>query len=279
MTETVDEDYCASLVRQEDRDRFIATLFAPAESRPPLMALYAFNVEVERIPLLVRDPFAGEVRLQWWHDVIAGPAREQAAGSPVAAALIHTLRRYDLSERMLLDLLDAHRARLYDDRIDTLADLDAHAARTVGAIYLLAAQILGDEHDLLAVLARHAGIAHFIAHALETLPRTASGHAFFVPQDILHRHGLSRETFGPDFSESRSRAVINALTDHVHDQLSALRPLLARAPAAVEPAFLPLALVRPLIVRIDRGELGDALPRWRRQWILWRASRDLMRVL
>ena len=35
--------YCEDLVREADKDRFLASLFAPAERRPALLALYAFN--------------------------------------------------------------------------------------------------------------------------------------------------------------------------------------------------------------------------------------------
>ena len=38
--------YCAELVRDADRDRYLATLFAPSRQREALFALYAFNVEV-----------------------------------------------------------------------------------------------------------------------------------------------------------------------------------------------------------------------------------------
>ncbi|MGC1234105.1 MAG: squalene/phytoene synthase family protein, partial [Xanthobacteraceae bacterium] len=41
--------YCAELVRNADRDRFIATLFAPERNRDALYALYAFNVEVAHV--------------------------------------------------------------------------------------------------------------------------------------------------------------------------------------------------------------------------------------
>ena len=44
-------DHCEALVRAADKDRFLATLFAPARYRRALFALYAFNIEVARVPL------------------------------------------------------------------------------------------------------------------------------------------------------------------------------------------------------------------------------------
>ncbi|MGB6997453.1 MAG: squalene/phytoene synthase family protein, partial [Pseudolabrys sp.] len=41
--------YCAALVREADRDRYLATLFAPADERGALFAIYAFNAEISRV--------------------------------------------------------------------------------------------------------------------------------------------------------------------------------------------------------------------------------------
>ena len=35
--------YCADYLRETDRDRYLATLFAPADRREALFALYAFD--------------------------------------------------------------------------------------------------------------------------------------------------------------------------------------------------------------------------------------------
>jgi phytoene/squalene synthetase len=48
----------------------------------------------------------------------------------------------------------------------------------------------------------------------------------------------------------------------------AVRALIPELPAAVLPAFLPLALA------VDGR---SSLPQWRKQWILWRASTNLAR--
>ena len=44
-------------------------------------------------------------------------------------------------------------------------------------------------------------------------------------------------------------------------------------PSETNAAFLPLALVRPMLRRLTTSAVP--LPPWRRQWILWRASRNL----
>src|SRR5882672_12188783 len=88
--------HCESLVRAADKDRFLATLFAPAEHRAALHALYAFNLEVARVREAVHEPLAGEIRLQWWSDVLHGAGRGEVEANPVAAALLAAIARYRL---------------------------------------------------------------------------------------------------------------------------------------------------------------------------------------
>jgi phytoene synthase len=48
-------------------------------------------------------------------------------------------------------------------------------------------------------------------------------------------------------------------------------------PDAALPALLPVALVRPVLDRMDRQDYDPfvpaEMPQWRRQWRLWRAAR------
>ena len=56
--------YCADLVREQNKDRFLSSLFAPGDGRLYLFALYAFDIETSRVRDLVSDPMAGNIRLQ-----------------------------------------------------------------------------------------------------------------------------------------------------------------------------------------------------------------------
>ena len=93
--DVADAAYCANLVRGSDFERYAATLFVAPEHRRALLALFAFNIEIARIREQISQPLAGEIRLQWWSDLIDGLARGEAAGNPVAADLRapHRLRK------------------------------------------------------------------------------------------------------------------------------------------------------------------------------------------
>src|SRR5205823_14855370 len=99
--------HCEMLVRTGDRERYLSALFAPAEHRRALFALYAFNLEIARIREVVRNPGAGEIRLAWWREVLRGEERGGVEGNPVAAALRATVLEHGLSEQRLTEILDA----------------------------------------------------------------------------------------------------------------------------------------------------------------------------
>jgi 15-cis-phytoene synthase len=87
----------------------------------------------------VREPLAGEIRLQWWRDVIG---REGGQGSPVAEALAGAIAAHDLPVQPLLDLLEARIFDLYDDPMPSRNDLEGYCGETASAIFQLAAMIL-----------------------------------------------------------------------------------------------------------------------------------------
>src|SRR5581483_11656967 len=108
-------ELCETLVREGDKDRFLATLFAPQKYRRALHALFAFNLEVARTRELAREPMPGEIRLQWWRDALGGVGRGDVEANPVAASLRDVVIRYRLPPADLVALIDARTFDLYDE--------------------------------------------------------------------------------------------------------------------------------------------------------------------
>jgi 15-cis-phytoene synthase len=276
--------HCENLVRTSDKDRYLAGLFAPAEARPHLFALYAFAGEIARVRAVAREPLPGEIRLQWWRDVLEGQAWGEASANPVAAALIDTVSRCGLPKDRLIALIDAHTFDLYDDAMASVAALDAYAERTSGALFALAAQILGGRAGAAAseAAAAAAGIASGVAQRLRSFPHDLARRQLFVPLDLLARHGVTRGEVEARHNTAGLRTALAGLRDHAR---AAFARFAASAPAIPEPsapAFLPATLAPPLLARLDAAA-GDPftemeVPQWRRQWALWRAARRWPRM-
>ncbi len=271
-------DHCAALVRTADHDRFIATLFAPAERRGALYALYAFNAEVARVRDVAREPLPGEIRLQWWSEVVRGERAAEAQASPVAAALVQTMQRHGLAASALDSLIEAHRFDLYDEPMASVADLEAYAEQTASALFALAARIVAGVDAQAA--ARPAGIAYAVAGLLLALPLHTARRQVYVPHEILQRHGLALHDLFAGKSSDALRAALGEMRNLARRHLRATGEALATLPDAALPAFLPLAPVRPLLDRLERSPPfapADLAP-WRRQWLIWRAARNPARI-
>lgn len=235
--------HCENLLREDDKDRYLATLFAPAAVRPALFALYAFDLETAHVARRVREPLAGEIRLQWWYDALSGQIPDQATGNPVAAALLETVPRYNLPLERLLALLDARRSRLYEEPLAGLDVLQGFARQTAGAVFSLAAIILvGGENPQADRLADAAALAAVID------------------------------------AEAGSHHYADNVLLAARDSLSEARALIGSVPESALPAFLRLALANARLTLMERKVPTD-IPQWRKQWILWRASKNLERWL
>jgi 15-cis-phytoene synthase len=272
-------DHCAALLRAADRDRFLTALFAPPACRPSLHALYAFNVEITRVREAIREPLAGEIRLQWWSEAIAGDRAGEARANPVAAALLATIARHGLPTDLATGLIAAHRFDLYNEPMGTLAEFDDYARATSATLIALSARILGDASSL-GELAHHAGLAQAVAGLLEALPVHAARGQLYVPMEVLDRHGVTREDIAAGLATPQLHAALGEMRRKAGGHLAQAARLAANLPTELLPAVLPIALVRPILDRMERHDpfASGALAQWRRQWHLWRAARRPARI-
>ena len=60
------------------------------------------SIEIAQVAARVKEPLAGEIRLQWWRDAIGGALPEQVAGNPVAAAFAETVKSFRLPPETII---------------------------------------------------------------------------------------------------------------------------------------------------------------------------------
>jgi 15-cis-phytoene synthase len=270
--------YCAELVRAADRDRFIAALFAPAERRGALHALYAFNAELARVRDVAHGALPGEIRLQWWSDVIDRQRDGEAQANPVAAALLATVERHGLPRDTLADLIDARRFDLYDEPMATIGDLETYARRTSSSLLSLAAQVVAGVDA--EAIAEPAGLASGIAGILRAFPIHVARRQLYVPTELVDRHQVHLHDLYAGRSSAALQATLAELRGLARRHLATAGQAMKALPDAAIPAFLPIALTRPSLDRLDRGDpfAPTELAPWRRQWLIWRAARNPARI-
>jgi 15-cis-phytoene synthase len=247
-----------SLVKAHDYDRYIATLFAPADKREALFSLYAFDAEVSRIADLAHDPMPGEIRLQWWRDVVNGGRDGEAAGHPVASEVTKTIADHSLPREAFDACCEAHIFDFYHDVMPDRIALEAHLGATQSAIIQLAAMILDpDAARGASEAAGHSGVAKGLALILRDLPRIRRRGQGYVPLSILSAAGLSQEAFLGEAPVEAGKRLVQALAALAAEHEQKFRSASVTLPKSIRPAFAPAAEINRRVRTVEK--LADPL--------------------
>lgn len=273
-------EFTLTALRDSDRDRYLACLLSPQDKRGPLSALYAFHAEIARVRDLVREPLPGEIRLQWWRDVLDDPNGAGGEGNPLAEALLACIKSHNLPVTVFQNMIDARIFDLYDDPMESRSSLEGYAGETASALIQLASLILDPVRaPQSASAAGHAGVAQTIAGLLLLLPLHRRRGQVYLPAELLVATGLDRDTFLVGKDEDSITRAIRAFSGLGRDHLAKARAVSSEISRDNRCAFAMLALAEPVFDRAERAGAKlfehSILPsQWRRQWWMWRAARS-----
>ncbi len=264
-------DFCETLVRKHDYDRYLAALFAPGAARAGLVALYAFNYETAKIAESVRNAMAGQIRLQWWREAI----EEIYAGRPGRTELLKQLAvaiaAHRLPQSLFESMLEARELDLEQSPFPDARKLESYCDASSGNLVRLAARILGAD-DRLDGAAGEAGTAYAITGLLRALAFNAARSRAILPGDEMARAAVSAR----DIMAGRSTPGLCAVLARMAGIARAHYLRIGKIERRFLPAILPAALV-PGYLRIitrqgfDPFRDSSAIPGYRRQLIFLHA--------
>ena len=168
-------------VRRSDPDRWLASRFiADLGRRADVMALYAFDHVLARVPHQVTESLMGEIRLTWWGEALdeiygSGPVRAH----PSALALADAVRHRGLARAPLDALVEARFGDLHAEPFANAEGAVIYADQTAGALMQAAVQALGGPPNFHA--AKLAGRAYGLALLAH---RRAIGGATRLPEGL-----------------------------------------------------------------------------------------------
>jgi NADH dehydrogenase [ubiquinone] 1 alpha subcomplex assembly factor 6 len=231
--------FLAGEVRRYDRDRFLCALFAPADRREDLFALYAFNSAIARIRETVSEPLMGEIRLQWWRDTLDAIYGGRKPIDATARALSDVIERRDLARAGFDRLVDARQRDLDERRPADLPELVSYAEESSATLTLLTLDVLGAGNDQAV---RSAGTDVGVAWALTGLLRAVPVHAaqgrVWLPSSVLADcEGVRRGRSSPELLQAVS--IIATAADQ---RLASARKLAGSMGKAGQAALLPASL-------------------------------------
>ncbi|MDA8869756.1 squalene/phytoene synthase family protein [Rhizobiaceae bacterium] len=274
MSEIAEDDLavCVQTLRDTNRGRWLATLLMPASVRTAATVLFGLSAELDAVVSRTSEPLAGEIRLQWWSDAIAGKRDEEASGSPLARNVMVLRDAHELPVPALQALAEGRVAELYADPFPDRTAFEGWAGETRAATYqLLALCAFPEEALACATASGHAGVLSAIADTVTELHRNIDRGFVRLPVDLLAATGSTREEFLAD-PEKRS-AAITALIDWGREREALFAKALGQLPKPVRALYKPVA-IDSLVLR-RAAKMGDELARrpmhvrqWRQQLAL-----------
>ena len=236
--------HAADTLRTTDRDRYFATLVLPAASRPAITALYAFNADIATVRDRAREPAAGEIRLQWWADALAGTDHGAVRQNPLADALLDAIAEYGLPVPPLTRLIEARRFDLYQDPMPDLPTFEGYAGETHAVLYQLGAMILAGGRPVEAAdAAGHLGVAHALVGHLRAFGYNASRGRVFLPWSVFAANGVAEGDVLSGTPTDAIAAALGQIDELAADHLAKARAAIAALDRPLRPIMAPLALV------------------------------------
>ena len=251
----------AAIVRRHDRDRYQTALFAPADRREALFALYAFNHEIARVREIVTQPMLGQIRLQWWREVIdaayAGtPPRRHQVAEPLVAAIAER----GLSRAYFDRIIDTRERDLADTPPPDVGALQDYAEGTSSSLVCLALEALNAADSAALAAAREIGIGYALAGLLRAMPFHAAAGRSYIPGDIAARVALDREDYGRRRDTPALRAASVELAETAAAHLTAARRRSSRIPRRANAALLPAVIADRFLLRLKRTGYNPFAP-------------------
>ncbi|HAT35390.1 MAG TPA: squalene/phytoene synthase family protein [Rhodospirillaceae bacterium] len=183
--------YCRDLVREAAHESYVTSLFAPADRRPALWAIFAFNHEIAKTRETVSETTLGEIRLQWWRDAIG----EIYDGSPrrhqVVQALDGAVGRWGLSRGRFETLIDGRARDLSDEPFRDSAQLLAYLNDTTLPLNRLVLQVVETGHEEAEKAADAAAAAYGLTGLLRAAPYFFGQNRNFIPLEVMVAAGVT----------------------------------------------------------------------------------------
>lgn len=244
--------FAADQLRQGDRDRYFATLILPPRERDAITALYAFSTDIASIRERAKEPAAGEIRLQWWHDALAGEGHGAVRANPLADALLDVVAQYGLPVPALIRMIEARRFDLYDDPMPDMATFEGYAGETASALYQLGAMILNGGRPVEpGDAAGHLGVAHALIGHLRAFGYNASRGRIILPRDVFVTCGVDEADIRVGKTSENLSVALTRFAELASEHLSKAETAIAALPRELRAVFAPIALLRSQLKRLD----------------------------
>lgn len=271
-------DEILELVKTHDKDRYLASLLIPDEHRDAVLALYAFNVEIARVRNIVSEPMIGEIRLQWWRDVLKSEDENAGQGHPVATALLDTIATYNLDVGSFDKMIAARASDLYDDLFNDWVQFEGYAGESTSLLFNEAAKIMGEQPGReLADAAGYAGVVWRLVEVIRSFAFDSANTKIYVPKYELDRFNVTADAIYKGRVDQGFGDLWRAVLVHIRERYDEFRQSAAGLSAGGKLVFRHMTLVEPYLKRAEKLDYNPfqsplEISQLQSQWRFWRYS-------
>ena len=202
---------CERLIRRHSKSFYFSSQFLAPETRRAVRALYAFcRITDDTVDMAKGDPARA---LAAW--VLQARATGLMSHDPVLVAWHDTRTRYNLSARLVDELLAGVAMDLTISRYASFADLWLYCYRVASVVGLLVMGITGHAPGA-EPYAIKLGVALQLTNILRDVGEDAARGRVYLPQDELERFGLSADDILAGVYDERFRALMRFQVERTH---------------------------------------------------------------
>jgi phytoene synthase len=216
--------HCERLAREHYENFPVASRLVPKSLRPHICAIYAFA--------RAADDFADEpayegVRLERLDDWEARLDRavEGKPQGPIFTAIADTIRRFELPDRWLRDLLDAFRQDCSVMRYESWDDLLDYCRRSANPVGRMVLHLFGYTDERRGAWSDAICTALQMTNFWQDVAVDWKKDRIYLPAEARRRHGVSEEDIAEGRLHVGFRALMREMTERTRALFEEGRPL------------------------------------------------------
>jgi phytoene synthase len=183
------EQYCHDFTRREAKNFYWGFISLPHDQRIAIYALYGFARQVD-------DDVDGPGRhalpdvLEHQRERIRGVYRGEYA-DPITQVLVQVVRRYDIPQSELIDVIDGVEMDFAFKRYATWDELRRYCRLVASVVGRMCVRIFGFRYDAALDRAEELGLALQLTNILRDVREDAEMGRIYLPQEDLARFGVT----------------------------------------------------------------------------------------
>ncbi|KAJ2157025.1 hypothetical protein GGF46_004787 [Coemansia sp. RSA 552] len=280
LTQPGDVEYCRQLVRQNDHDNYLVSLFSPRQAREAVWGVRALNVELVRVGEKTTSTAAAQMRYGYWKDAIASLYGSHPVQTPVTRVVHDAIHRFGISRTWLRRLVSERETGLSRPAFATTADVEKYGERAYACLIHPHLEALGVRDMHADNAARAIGVSTAIMNFTRSLPLLLAQGRCDLPLDLTQKHKVDLDDLyaNPRPTPELQEAVYSFATTGYTRLCGVAELYVPNAPKAAFPALLAAVPVKEWFESLERADFNVfdrrlRQPTLRVLWRLWKASR------